>query len=49
MFAGNRVVFAGLEVLDLVSLAVLGVDRTDQHVVGDVVQMSTVLQPGTGH
>jgi hypothetical protein len=36
-------------VLDLVGLAVLSVDGTDQHVVGDVVQMSTVLQPGTGH
>ena len=37
------------KVLDLVGLAVLSVDGTDQHVVGDVVQVSTVLQPGTGH
>lgn len=37
------------EVLDLVGLAVGGVDGTDQHVVGDVVKVTTVLEPGTGH
>jgi hypothetical protein len=42
-------VLAVERVLDLVGLAVLSVNGTDQHVVGDVVQMSTVLQPGTGH
>jgi len=36
-------------VLDLVGLIVHLVDGTDQHVVGDVVQVATVLQPGTGH
>jgi hypothetical protein len=36
-------------VLDLVGLTVLGVDGTNQHVVRDVVQVTTVLQPGTGH
>jgi hypothetical protein len=42
-------VLAGEVVLDLVGLAVLLVDGTDQHVVGDVVQVATVLQPGTSH
>ena len=37
------------EVLDLVGLTVGGVDGTDQHVVGDVVKVTTVLEPGTGH
>lgn len=32
-------------VLDLVDGIVLTVDCTDQHVVGDVVQMTTELQP----
>jgi hypothetical protein len=45
----NGTVLAVECVLNLVGLAVLGVDGTDQHVVRDVVQMSTVLQPGTGH
>lgn len=42
-------VLAGEVVLDLVGLAVLLVDGTDQHVVGDVVQVTAVLQPGTSH
>lgn len=46
---GDSTIFAGKGVLDLVGLAVLSVDGTNQHVVGDVVQMSTVLQPRTGH
>lgn len=46
---GNSAELTGSEVLDLVGLAVGGVDGTDQHVVGDVVQVTTVLQPGTGH
>jgi len=45
----NGTVLAVERVLDLVGLAVLGINGTDQHVVRDVVQMSTVLQPGTGH
>jgi hypothetical protein len=46
---GDGTVLAVERVLDLVGLTVLSVDGTDQHVVGDVVQVSTVLQPGTGH
>ena len=46
---GHGVVLAGGEVVDLVGLAVLGVDGTDQHVVGDVVEVTAVLEPGTGH
>jgi hypothetical protein len=46
---GDSAVLAGEEVLDLVGLTVLLVDSTNQHVVGDVVQVSTVLQPGAGH
>ena len=34
---------------NLVGLAVGGVDGTDQHVVGDVVKMSPVLEPWSGH
>ena len=36
-------------VLDLVGFLVGLVDGTNQHVVGDVVKVTTVLQPGTGH
>jgi hypothetical protein len=46
---GHSVVLAGGEVVDLVGLTVLGVDGTDQHVVGDVVKVTAVLEPGTGH
>ena len=46
---GHGVVLAGGEVVDLVGLTVLGVDGTDQHVVGDVVEVTAVLEPGTGH
>ena len=34
-------------VLDLVSLAVLSVNRTDEAVLRDVLEMSTVLEPGS--
>ena len=34
-------------VLDLVSLAVLSVNRTDEAVLRDVLKMSTVLEPGS--
>jgi hypothetical protein len=47
--SGHGVVLAGQDVLDLVGLAVLGVDGTDQHVVRDVVEMSAVFQPGSSH
>jgi hypothetical protein len=46
---GHGIVLASGEVVDLVGLAVLGVDGTDQHVVGNVVKVTTVLQPGSGH
>lgn len=46
---GDRAVFASLEVLDLVGLFVLSVNGANQHVVGDVVKMATVFQPGAGH
>lgn len=46
---GNSAELTVGEVLNLVGLAVGGVDGTNQHVVGDVVQVTTVLQPGTGH
>jgi hypothetical protein len=46
---GHGIVLAGGEVVDLVGLTVLGVDGTDQHVVGDVVKVTAVLEPGTGH
>ena len=40
-------VFASDLVLDLVSLAVLRVDGTDQAVLGDVLEVTTVLEPRT--
>jgi hypothetical protein len=46
---GHSVVLAGGEVVDLVGLTVLGVDGTNQHVVGDVVKVTAVLEPGAGH
>ena len=36
-------------ILHAVGLLVLGIERADQHVVGDVVQVATVLEPGAGH
>lgn len=36
-------------VSNVVGLAVLSVDGTNQHVVGDVVEMATVLEPRTSH
>lgn len=45
----DSVKLASGEVLDLVGLAVGGVDGTDQHVVGDVVKVTTVLEPRAGH
>lgn len=45
---GNSSVFSCQVVLHLVNRIVLAVDRTDQHVVGDVIQMTTELQPRPG-
>lgn len=45
----DSIPFAGGVVLDLVGLTVCRVDGTDKHVVGDVVKMSTVLEPRAGH
>ena len=45
----DSIPLTGGVVLDLVGLAVGRVDGTDKHVVGDVVKMSTVLEPRTGH
>jgi hypothetical protein len=47
--SGNGTPLAVGEVVDLVGLIVGLVDGTDQHVVGDVVKVTTVLEPGTGH
>lgn len=45
----NSIVLASEGVLDLVGFTVLSVDSTNKHVVGDVVKMSTVLQPWASH
>lgn len=42
---GDTSVFPCQVVLDLVDGIVLAVDCTNQHVVGDVVQMTAELQP----
>lgn len=44
---GDAAEFASDLVLDLVGLAVLGVDSADQTVLGDVLEVATVLQPRT--
>jgi len=46
---GNGVVLTSQLVLDRVDGEVLRVEGTDQHVVGDVVQVTTELEPGTSH
>lgn len=46
---GNSAPLAVCEILDLVRLAVGGIGGTNKHVVGDVVQMATVLQPRASH
>ena len=45
----NSIEFSSESVPDTVGLTVLRVDGTDKHVVGDVVKVSTVLQPWAGH
>lgn len=47
--SGDGIPLTSGEVLDLVGLTVGSVDGTNQHVVGDVVEMTTVLEPRTGH
>lgn len=47
--SGDGIPLTSGEVLDLVGLTIGGVDGTDQHVVGDVVKVTTVLEPRTGH
>ena len=46
---GDSTVLASENVLDLVGLTVLSVDGTDQHVVRDVVKVTTVLEPWASH
>jgi len=46
---GDRALSTRQHVLDSVGLAVRNVDGTDEHVVGDVVQVPAVLEPGPGH
>lgn len=45
----DSIVLVSEGVADAVGLTVLSVDGTDQHVVGDVVKVATVLQPRTSH
>lgn len=44
---GNSSVFPCQEVLHLVDGVILAIHRTDQHVVGDVIQVTAELQPGS--
>ena len=46
---GNTVPDTSVDVLDVVGLTVGSVDSTNHVVVGNVLEMTTVLQPGTGH
>jgi hypothetical protein len=41
--SGNGIVFTSHEVLNLVGLPIFGVDSADKHIVGNVVEMSTVF------
>ena len=45
---GDPSVLPGQGVLDFVDAVVLTVDSADQHVVGDVVQVTAELEPGAG-
>jgi len=47
--SGDGVELTSGEVLDLVGLTVGLVDSSNKHVVGDVVQVTTVLEPGASH
>lgn len=46
---GNGIVSAGYLVLHFVGLSVRSVDGANKHVVGDIVKMTAVLEPGTSH
>jgi len=45
---GHAPKFAGQLVLDAVDAVVVDVDGADQHVVGDVVEVTAELEPGPG-
>ncbi|KAH3681124.1 hypothetical protein WICPIJ_007899 [Wickerhamomyces pijperi] len=45
----NTLPFTSVQVLDVVGLVVFSVDGTNHVVVGDVFQVTSVLQPRTGH
>jgi hypothetical protein len=45
---GNRPEFARHKVVDIIGFAIFRVDSTDQHVIGNVIQVTAVLQPWTG-
>jgi len=45
---GDRVKGLGQVAVDAVGLVVLRVNGSDEHVVGDVVKMAAVLEPGAG-
>ena len=47
--SGNSADVAGHKVFDFVGFSIGCIDGTDQHVVGDVVQMATVLEPRPSH
>src|SRR5690606_1529211 len=45
----NRAIFAGELILDAIGLVVHKVDRPDQHIIRDIIQVSTIFQPETCH
>ncbi len=47
--SGHRVILPAQLVLDAVDAIVLNVERADEHVVGDIVQVAAVLEPGARH
>src|SRR5690348_16700146 len=46
---GNGAIFSGELILYGVRLFIKVVDGSDEHVVGDIVEVSTEFQPGAGH
>jgi hypothetical protein len=47
--SGNGIPFTSRNILHLVGFAIGGIDGADQHVVGDVVQVTTILEPRASH
>src|SRR5690606_1092415 len=45
----NRAIFAGELILDAISLIVHKVEGPNQHIIRDIIQVSTIFQPGTCH